>query len=223
MSRQDLKEAWRLATQPDPTRTQLAQALRHLTAHAAEQQAKETPSQANPAASSSEVTEMATETPPTLGTSSTWSFRVNRDGTLPPSAEDSIWDWLNSQLRLGKGQEVEIGVTLTSKGSTLPDGSPLPSTEAPAPVASGHAGDYLGESAGYPVHKDSPLGKAMPLERMSKDTQIPNSPDVTTGRTTPKRMWRCPSPRCNNLNFSGMDHCALCHESRPLQEEPQYD
>lgn len=124
---------------------------------------------------SSGAIETAEETPYTSVTSSKWSSRVSLDGRLTQSVLLEIWDWLSSQVLLGKGPAVEIGVTLTSKGSMSPDGSPSPSTEAQSPAVSGHAGD----------------------EKLSG-------------------VWRCPSPRCETLNYDRYDACIMCREPRPI-------
>lgn len=92
--------------------------------------------------SSSEDTEMAEETPRTWSTSFKSLFPVSPDGELRLSARQAISDWLNSQEIPGGWQEVEIGVTLTSKDSTPPAGSPLPSTEEQSQGASGAAGNH---------------------------------------------------------------------------------
>ena len=90
--------------------------------------------------SSSEATGTA------AGTSNIWltswarSFPVNPDGTLSPSAAQVISGWLNSRVIPGDVRAVEIGLTLTFRGSTSPDGSRSPSTEAPSREASGSAG-----------------------------------------------------------------------------------
>ena len=90
--------------------------------------------------SSSEATGTAAGTLPTSSTSWARSFPVNPDGTLSPSAAQVISGWLNSRVIPGDVRAVEIGLTLTFRGSTSPDGSRSPSTEAPSREASGSAG-----------------------------------------------------------------------------------
>lgn len=58
-----------------------------------------------------------------------------------PAARD-ISVWLSSLPILGNELGVEIGVTLTSKASTPPAGSPLPSTAEPTPEGSGRVGEH---------------------------------------------------------------------------------
>ncbi len=89
---------------------------------------QETPASASqpteqPALSSSEATETAEETKLTSPTSLKWSYLVNRDGSATLYLPATISDWLSSQVTHGDEQEVEIGVTLTSKASTPPTGS----------------------------------------------------------------------------------------------------
>lgn len=69
-----------------------------------------------------------------------WSFPVSPDGPFWPSVLPVISAWCNSVLIAGSVQEVEIGVTLTSKASTLPDGLRSPLTGGPVLEGNGHAG-----------------------------------------------------------------------------------
>jgi hypothetical protein len=72
---------------------------------------------------SSVDTETDSATNVTLPISWTLLSRVSLAGKLEPSPVEAISALLNSVWILGIGQEVEIGVTLTSKGLTPPDGS----------------------------------------------------------------------------------------------------
>jgi hypothetical protein len=90
---------------------------------------------------SSVATETAAETKPTWSGSFTSSYHANPDGTLTLFPPASIWASLSSRNHLGLGLEVAIGAHLISKGSTPPDGSASPSTEAQARAASGVVGN----------------------------------------------------------------------------------
>jgi hypothetical protein len=105
---------------------------------------EETPQSETP---SSVATETDTATNVTLPISWMWSSRVSLLGKLEPSPLGAISDWLNSLWILGIGQEVEILLTLTSKGSTPPGGSHSPSTEARVQGVNGHAGDQAWQCA----------------------------------------------------------------------------
>ena len=89
---------------------------------------------------SSAATATEQATPPTWSTSSTWSSPASLRGGLPQSLREDISAWL-SLLRIpGHVQEVEIGVTLHSKGIIQPDGSPSQSTREPTLGLNGVAG-----------------------------------------------------------------------------------
>lgn len=81
------------------------------------------------------------ETSDTSRISLRWSCLASQAGSRLPYLQLGILDWLNSVSLLGNVQEVEIGVILTPKAATPPDGSPSPSTVEATPAASGHAGE----------------------------------------------------------------------------------
>lgn len=91
---------------------------------------------------SSQATETAEETEPIYSTSLTLSSPVNPDGLLELSVVRVIEGWLSSVSIPGSVLGVEIGVTLTSKASTPPVGSPSPSTAAPTREGNGAAGKW---------------------------------------------------------------------------------
>ena len=144
------------------------QALVHILCHLEAQQ--ETPASASrpteqPAPSSSEATRTVAATPFTLPISLEWSSRVKADGKLPSSVVLDIAAYCNSLRILGGEQEVEIGVTLTSKASTPPAGSASPSTVEPTREGNGVAGSYdmkpFLEADGYPL---SPVSSPEPAQ-----------------------------------------------------------
>lgn len=126
--------------------TPLRYAMLKILDHLEESQAAAMPSETP----SSVATPMRAAIKVTSRTSRKWSFPVNHTGSLQSSQTRDILDWLSSLWTVGDGLEVEIGVTLTSKVPTPPDGSPSPSTEAPTPAASGVAGEHAfkGNSVG---------------------------------------------------------------------------
>jgi len=91
--------------------------------------------------SSSVDTATVVEAPSTSTILWRWSCPVSPGGALSPSHLQDILASLSSLQFHGNTQEVEIGVTRTSKALTPPAGSPSPSTEESAHEASGVVGD----------------------------------------------------------------------------------
>ena len=109
------------------TRVAMWGILNHLEAQEAAAAEMASPS----ATPSSADTETQEATKPTWSTSRTWSYLVSPGGKLEQYQRVGIAAWL-SLLRIpGNAQEVEIGVTLTSKATTSPSGSASLSTPPP--------------------------------------------------------------------------------------------
>jgi hypothetical protein len=102
---------------------------------------EETPQSETP---SSEATVKWEETSDTSITSYTWSSRASQAGILPQSVQQATSASYSLHPTLGD-EQVEVTLSIrTRKGSTPPDGSHSPSTEAQVPARNGAAGEAQG-------------------------------------------------------------------------------
>ena len=129
----------------DPLVDLLAEMVKAIVRLEAQQEASASASQPTeqPALSSSEATETAEETSDTWSISSTWSSPVSPAGGLLPSVVQAISAWLSTHSILGSVREVEIGVTLHSKGIIQPDGLNSSSRREEPLSLNGAAGESL--------------------------------------------------------------------------------